>query len=176
MAHLKTLHGLSSTLLNQSAKILAALEAHPAFKAAHTILLYHSLSDEVDTHLFIQKWSKEKQILLPVVVGNELELRIYNHTEKFKIGAYGIKEPIGAAFTNYPTIDLAVVPGVAFDQKGRRLGRGKGYYDRLLPHLSAFKIGICFPFQIIEEVPTEPSDIYMDDIITLKESEKINER
>ena len=61
----------------QSAKILAALEAHPAFRAANTILLYHSLGDEVDTHTFIKKWSSEKRILLPVVVGDDLELRIY---------------------------------------------------------------------------------------------------
>ena len=61
----------------QSANILAALEAHPAFRAANTVLLYNSLNDEVDTHAFIQKWSSEKRILLPVVVGDDLELRIY---------------------------------------------------------------------------------------------------
>ena len=155
-----------------SAKILAALEAHPAFRAAKTVLLYHSLNDEVDTHDFIRKWSNKKQILLPVVVGNELELRLYTASEDMQISSYGIKEPVGEVFTDYDFIDFIVVPGVAFDQKGNRLGRGKGYYDRLLPQIpSAYKAGICFPFQLVEEVPTEPHDIRMDIIITIKENE-----
>lgn len=154
-----------------SAKILAALEAHPAFRAAETVLLYHSLNDEVDTHDFIRKWSKKKQILLPIVVGNELELRLYTGPEDMQIGSYGIEEPMGETYTDYESIDFIVVPGVAFDRKGNRLGRGKGYYDRLLPHIpSAYKAGICFPFQLVEEVPAEPHDIRMDIIITINEN------
>ena len=66
-------------------------------------------------------------------------------------------------------ITFAVIPGVAFDHTGNRLGRGKGYYDRLLPHLSkAFKVGICFPYQLIETIPTEPFDIPMDSVITIE--------
>ena len=162
----KTQHKPSAT--RQSAEIVAALEAHPAFRAANTILLYHSLKDEVDTHAFIRKWSREKRILLPVVTGDDLELRLYTGPEDLTIGAYGIEEPTGALFTDYSAIDLIVVPGVAFDRNGNRLGRGKGYYDRLLPRIpSAYKIGICFPFQLVDEVPAEPFDIRMDEIITL---------
>ena len=129
----------------QSANILTALEAHPAFRAANTVLLYHSLNDEVDTHEFIQKWSNKKRILLPVVVGDDLELRVYTGPENMSIcGVYGIEEPTGEAFTDYAAIDFIVVPGVAFDAKGNRLGRGKGYYDRLLPRIpTAYKAGIC---------------------------------
>lgn len=155
-----------------SAKILAALEAHPAFRAAKTVLLYYSLKDEVDTHAFVRKWSNQKQILLPVVVGDDLELRLYTGPEGMQISSYGIEEPVGEAFTDYDSIDLIVVPGVAFDQKGNRLGRGKGYYDRLLPQIpSAYKAGICFPFQLVEEVPAEPHDVCMDIIITINENE-----
>lgn len=151
----------------QSANILAALEAHPAFRAATTVLLYYSLADEVDTHEFIRKWSGEKRILLPVVVGDELELRVYTGTDAMTTGAYGIEEPTGEPFTDYASIDFIVVPAVAFDRKGNRLGRGKGYYDRLLPRIpSAYKAGICFPFQLVEEVPVEPFDICMDTVIT----------
>ena len=151
---LKTRHSSSAT--RQSAEILAALEAHPAFRAATTVLLYHSLKDEVDT-----------RILLPVVVGDDLELRLYTGPEDLKPGAYGIEEPTGELFTDYADIDFIVVPGVAFDRNGNRLGRGKGYYDRLLPRIpSAHKAGICFPFQLVEEVPAEPFDIRMDEIIT----------
>lgn len=156
----------------QSVEILAALEAHPAFRAANTVLLYHSLDDEVDTHAFIRKWSSSKQILLPVVIGDELELRIYTGAEDMEISHYGIEEPVGEAFTDYDSIDFIAVPGVAFDQKGNRLGRGKGYYDRLLPHIpSAYKAGICFPFQLVEEVPAESYDVRMDIIITINENE-----
>lgn len=152
----------------QSAEILAALEAHPAFRAASTVLLYHSLKDEVDTHEFIRKWSRKKRILLPVVVGDDLELRIYTRPEDMTIGAYGIDEPTGELFTDYAAIDFIAVPGVAFDRSGNRLGRGKGYYDRLLPRIpSAYKAGICFPFQLVEEVPAEAFDIRMDEVITL---------
>lgn len=152
----------------QSAEILAALEAHPAFRAASTVLLYHSLKDEVDTHAFIRKWSRKKRILLPVVVGDDLELRIYTGPEDMTIGAYGIEEPTGELFTDYAAIDFIAVPGVAFDRSGNRLGRGKGYYDRLLPRIpSAYKAGICFPYQLVEEVPAEAFDIRMDEVITL---------
>ena len=173
IALLKTQHADSTMRKLQSANILAALEAHPAFRAANTVLLYHSLNDEVDTHAFIQKWSSEKRILLPVVVGDDLELRIYTGPEDMSIsGIYGIAEPTGEIFTDYAAIDFIVVPGVAFDAKGNRLGRGKGYYDRLLPRIpSAYKAGICFPFQLVEEVPAESFDIRMDIIITINEDE-----
>ena len=121
----------------------------------------------MDTHEFIRKWSREKRILLPVVVGDDLELRLYTGPEDLNPGAYGIEEPTGELFTDYADIDFIAVPGVAFDRNGNRLGRGKGYYDRLLPRIpSAHKAGICFPFQLVEEVPAEPFDIRMDEIIT----------
>lgn len=165
VALLKTLHKSSAT--QQSVEILAALEAHPAFRAADTVLLYHSLKDEVDTHEFIRKWSRLKRILLPVVVGDDLELRVYTGPDDLAIGAYGIEEPTGARFTDYAAIGFIAVPGVAFDRNGNRLGRGKGYYDRLLPRIpAAYKAGICFPYQLVEEVPAEPFDIRMDEIIT----------
>ncbi|WP_455584582.1 5-formyltetrahydrofolate cyclo-ligase [Bacteroides sp.] len=155
-----------STLKALSADILANLERHPAFQKANTLLLYHSLKDEVQTHSFIEKWSQKKKIILPVVVGNELELRLYTGTQDLAVGAYGIAEPTGKVFTDYSSIDLAIIPGVAFDKSGHRLGRGKGYYDRLLPYIPATKFGICFPFQLLDEVPAEPFDICMNTIIT----------
>ena len=152
----------------QSAEILAALEAHPAFCAAGTVLLYHSLPDEVDTHGFIARWMDRKRLLLPVVHGDGLLLRQCSNATTLAMGRYGIAEPQGQDFTDYAAIDLAVVPGVAFDHQGNRLGRGKGYYDRLLPHLpTAYKIGICFPYQLVNDIPTDAHDIRMDEIITL---------
>ena len=82
-------------------------------------------------------------------------------------GAFHILEPVGEPFTDYDQIDVALVPGMAFDAAGHRLGRGKGYYDRFLaahPHLH--KIGVCFPFQRVAEVPSEAHDIIMDEVIS----------
>lgn len=145
---------------------MEALEAFPPFRQSDTVLLYYSLPDEVCTHDFIRRWCRSKQLLLPVVVGDELELRRYTGPDDMAIGAYGIAEPTGEAFTAWSAIDLAVVPGVAFDARGHRLGRGKGYYDRLLPHLRALKVGICYPYQLLEEVPAEPFDVLMDAVIS----------
>ena len=79
---------------------------------------------------------------------------------------YHIMEPTGPLFTRHEAIDVVVVPGVAFDAQGRRLGHGKGYYDRLLAQLPrAYKIGLCFAFQMVERVPTTPQDVAMDEVV-----------
>ena len=145
--------------------ILGTLESHPVFRSSNTILLYNSMKDEVYTHAFIEKWSKRKHILLPVVQGDEPAIRSYRNSNGLTTGDYGIKEPTGAVFHDYARIGLAVVPGVAFDTSGSRLGRGKGYYYKLLPELAAYKIGICFPFQLLDEIPTEEFDVRMDEVI-----------
>lgn len=166
--HIARLKAANGCALQQSEAIMAKVEGHPKFRSAKVVLLYHSLKDEVDTHEFVRRWSRSKQILLPVVVGDELELRPYTAPEAMSIGSYGIEEPTGSRFTDYAKIDLIIVPGVAFDLHGNRLGRGKGYYDRLLPHLPhAYRIGVCFPFQLVEEVPAEEFDIRMHEVVTL---------
>lgn len=150
----------------ESNEILHTLESLDCFRQASAILLYHSLPDEVNTHEFIKKWSNHKTILLPVVTGSELAVRKFSPDTMTK-GAYGIEEPNGTDVTNYDTIELVIVPGVAFDKKGNRLGRGKGYYDKLLPKLTnAKKIGICYSFQLCEHIPNEKHDIPMDTVIT----------
>lgn len=132
-----------------------------------TVLLYHSLPDEVDTHLLIQTLAAEgKKVLLPTIVGTELELHKYIDEQTFRTSeSFGIQESQGPLFTNYSQIDLAIIPGMAFTKKGERLGRGKGFYDRLLPKLHCPLIGLSFPFQIIDSIPCEPHDIRMNEVI-----------
>lgn len=141
---------------------------HPLFRQAKTVLLYHSLPDEVQTHEFIERISQDKRVILPVVAGNELILRPYTGISGLKNGSFGIAEPTGEDFTDFDSIEIAVVPGVGFDKHGNRLGRGKGYYDRLLPKLHSYNIGICFSFQVVAEIPAEPFDHPMDEIWTEK--------
>lgn len=137
---------------------------------AKTVLLYYPLSDEVDVRKVTETLLKESRtVLLPKVLdaqGN-MELRLYTGETDLLEGAFHILEPCGKVFSNYGTVDVAIVPGLAFDNFGHRLGRGKGYYDRILPKLSgAYKIGACFGFQLCDCVPTQDHDVLMDAIVT----------
>ena len=81
-------------------------------------------------------------------------------------GFFDIMEPVGEPFERYEDIDLAVVPGMAFDSQNNRLGRGKGYYDRMLPRLTkAYKIGVCFDFQRLPGIPADEHDCKVDEVI-----------
>lgn len=150
-------------MLRLSLEVVGRLEEHKLFQDARRVLLFSSLPDEVNTHDLIGRYYKDKQILLPTVIGDDMELHLYNGVAEQ--GAYGIDEAVGPLVTNYDTIDLAVIPGVAFDRRGNRLGRGKGYYDKFLPQLRCHTIGLCFPFQLINEIPTEPHDIKVNEVI-----------
>lgn len=123
---------------------------------------------QVDTHGLIDTlYGEGKTVVLPVVTGEgEMELRVYHGADSLRRGAFDILEPVGERFTDYESIDLAVIPGMAFDDSGHRLGRGKGYYDRFLVNLPhCYKIGMCFDFQRVEHVPCESTDIAVDEVI-----------
>jgi 5-formyltetrahydrofolate cyclo-ligase len=152
----------------QSFVRIKQLMSHPRLIAAQTIMMYYSLPDEVDTHEAIRQLVKQgKTVLLPVVTGEDsMILRRYEQATDLQTGAFGIMEPVGQPFNDYDQIELAVVPGVAFDAEGHRLGRGRGYYDRFLPLLPhAYKLGLCFDFQKVEHVPTDANDIRMDEVL-----------
>ncbi len=146
---------------------LAHLQQLPEWQSAHTILLYAALPDEVPTQALISEAvSAGKRVLLPAVVGDDLELRLYTGNDSLDVGPFNIEEPQGKAFTRFEDIELAIIPGVAFTPKGLRLGRGRGYYDRLLPLLgTALKVGLCWPFQLLNDLPAEPHDQPMDMVV-----------
>ena len=158
-------------MLSEAEKLSAAdlvferLENSAAFQMAEKILLYHSLPDELDTRRFLKKWKDIKKFFLPRVNGVNLELLPYNET-KLEIGSFYIEEPTGNDIHPVEEIELIIVPGVAFDKKGRRLGRGKGFYDRLLQSAKATKIGVGYEFQLVDDIPAEDHDVPMDIIIT----------
>lgn len=151
--------------------VLSRLLQLPRLQEAHTLLFYYSLPDEVNTHDVIDELlSQGKQIWLPKVVDDEcLEIREYSGRHDLQEGMFHIMEPVGRriAEAEYSQLDLALIPGMAFDAQGCRLGRGKGYYDRLLSLIpsSVTKIGVCFDFQKVEMVPVDSNDIPMDEVI-----------
>lgn len=147
-----------------STDIWKKIASREEFKQCNTLLLYHALPDEVQTIDFLEQWYTSKCILLPVVVGDILHLKQYLGKDAVRKSTFNILEPIGENFTALDKIELSCIPGVAFDKEGNRLGRGKGYYDKLLPAIAGLKWGICFDFQTIESLPHEPHDIQMDEI------------
>jgi len=145
--------------------IFQKIELLPEFKTAKTILLYWSCSDELPTHAIVDKWSSEKEILLPSVQDDDIQIKRYSFNQKMRKGMLGIWEP--EIFENYTgKIDLVIVPGIAFDHKKNRLGRGKGYYDRFFDHLKTVKLGVCYDFQLLNSIPARNKDVRMDKIIT----------
>ena len=145
------------------------LLAYERLSNASTVMMYYPLSDEVDVTPVIEQLAENgKTVVLPQVTGEAtMVLRRYTGKADLQEGAFGIMEPCGEIFSDYETIDVAIIPGMAFDRRGNRLGRGKGYYDRFLPLLPArvYKIGICFPFQLLDDIPMEEHDIKMDTIL-----------
>lgn len=157
----------SEERLLESQKVMATVENLPEFQAAHTVMCYHSMPNEVCTHDAIARWSKNKTIVLPRVIGDDLMLLEYS-PEKLETGKYGIFEPsLDCRQVDLDEIDLIIVPGVGFDAECNRMGHGKGYYDRLLSEKGRIKlIGVAFECQIVDSVPHCSHDIGMDKVIT----------
>ena len=149
-----------------SAAIWRKIEALPAFLEASSVLLFWSIEGEPDTHAFISRACREKRVLLPRVTDGALEIVEYS-PDRMVPGYRGIMEPDASSVCANPDeVDFAVIPGMAFDPSGRRLGRGKGCYDRFLPLLHCLKAGVCDDSHIVDEVPVEDHDIPVDLVIT----------
>ncbi len=150
-----------------SSLIIQNIEKETFFQNAETVMVYWSMNDEVITHDAVLKWYKEKRIILPCVKGDILELREFTGMDSMKAGEhFGIPEPTGPLFTDIESLDLIIIPGVAFDLCNNRMGRGKAYYDGLLKSAKAYKVGICYDFQLLVSVPADIHDIPMDIVIT----------
>lgn len=173
-------------------RIFAEVEALPAFGRARCVACFCALPDEPPTAEALRRWSCSKRVVVPRVEGDTM--RFYDYRPDALIcGAFGIEEPVVAgdsyaggmgpvdaveasspspsresgsfcALCPPESIDLLIVPGVAFTSEGARLGRGKGYYDRYLGQsgLRAFRVGVCFAHQVVEALPVEPHDRPMD--------------
>lgn len=146
--------------------VFAKVEQLPQFVEAKNVAAYWSLPDELPTHDFVEKWCKQKNLYLPVVVGDNLVFRKYASNADMQPGAFGIAEPCGDDLPDLQNIDVVIVPGVAFDAVKSRMGRGRGFYDRFLSQTNAYKIGVAFGCQLFDKIPTSDADIPVDEVIT----------
>jgi len=160
-------------VLEKSCKIRDRLFKMKDFKQASTILFYVSYNNEVYTHDMIKFCiSNKKNVVVPIAdkKNNKLILSKLENWDDLSIGSYNILEPKKEKMKEISVdeIDLIIVPGVGFDEKGHRIGHGKGYYDSLLKNVKSPTIGLAFEFQIIKNIPFEKHDVPVDKIVTEK--------
>ena len=140
------------------------------FKRAKIVMFYIAFKGEVETEEMIKEAQKSGKIVtVPVCKPHKLALEpcILDSHANLKRGPYGVKEPVEERCVPLSALQLVIVPGIAFDKKGNRLGRGKGYYDRLLQKLpkKIKSIGLAFDFQILLSVPSSTHDVAVGRVI-----------
>jgi len=155
----------------KSEEIFNTIINDPLYQNANVIAFYNSTSDEVDTHKLIEySRSLGKTVLLPRTVSYDLIFFAITNDTKYQKSEFGITEPIGGLVYSPEKIDLVIVPGIAFDKEGNRIGYGGGYYDRYLEWSKRPSIALCFQEQILDEtIPAEEYDMKVDIIQTDKE-------
>ena len=154
----------------KSADIERTLFSLPEFRAAPRVLFFASFQSEVDTHHMIRRSLAEgKHVVLPKVRGKELDLiEIASFDRDVAPGAWGIPEPETGTPVTLKDIDLIIVPGSVFDERGNRVGYGGGFYDRLLPAYHGPTVALAFELQIVAAVPADPHDVPVRKIVTEK--------
>lgn len=162
-----------------SAAICDTFVALPEYASAKTVMYYIDVRTEVRTRQHLpQALASGKRIVVPYCVNDVLELFHLEDMDELAIGMYRILEPrdelrsVAAKRVPVEELDLVMVPGVAFDRRGARMGHGKGYYDKLLEHarLDTPLVALAFECQLFPEIPTQHHDVFMDKIITERET------
>lgn len=147
-----------------------AIAAHglAAWRDLQTVAAYLSFGTEPPTvALLDQLTSHDVRILLPVIDGDRLDWAVYAGTDSVAVGPLGIREPAGERLGvgALASADVVVVPALAVDAHGNRLGRGRGYYDRALAEVSATVVAVIYDEELIDDVPTETHDRRVDAIL-----------
>jgi 5-formyltetrahydrofolate cyclo-ligase len=156
---------------SDSEKLCAKLKEQPAFQKARSILFFAPLPEEPDLWPLVNETlAGKKMVALPCFDADNqtyLPRRITDIHVEILSGKFGIREPATTCVAiPLDDLDLVLVPGVAFDLNGHRVGRGKGFYDRLLQNFSGEKIGVAFDEQMVDAIPVEENDVRMDLILT----------
>ena len=159
----------------KSELIIAKLKRRAEFRNSIGLMFYIATANEVDTKpLILEMLQQRREVIVPYVdrkTDSLMPVQMHDFKGDLGPGSYGILEPRPELVRLFDLnrLDLVLVPGIAFDRRGHRLGRGKGYYDRFLktlpPHVKCF--GLAFDFQIVQSVPTDEFDMSVDRIITI---------
>jgi len=160
---------------NRSAGICQRLMTFPLWSAAKTVSIYVDFRDEVQTEsLIVAALASGKRVAVPFCLPDKtLGMFALESLTELQPGKFGIPEPPRSLQTEAARLvapsqlDLLVIPGLAFDHAGQRMGYGVGHYDRLIPRLrpDCLKIGLAFAAQVVEQLPTEPHDAPMDFVV-----------
>ena len=143
--------------------------ALPAVADATTVMAFSSFGSEVDTGPIIERLERDgRRVSLPRVEGRDIVAVAYRSGDRVIPTSFGAMEPAGGEKVAPEEIDLVIVPGLAFDRSGHRVGYGRGFYDRYLAALrpDALTVGICFSVQLVDEVPQGRSDRPVDLVVT----------
>lgn len=155
----------AETAAEKSRLICGIVSDSEIYKSAEFIAVYMALKNEVSVKYIADKaFADGKRVCVPVTCGEDIYLSEIYVGDEFVTGNFGIKEPKIKRKTN--EADLIFVPGLAFSEKGERLGWGGGYYDRLTASATAVNVGICYEMQIRNDIETESHDRKMDYIVT----------
>src|SRR3989338_647774 len=160
----------------KSQKIIENLKATKEYRTSSLILFYVSFNNEVSTIGLIRELlkTKEKKVLVPYVEKNNplLQVSLLENFNDLEKGKYNILEPRKDKIkkTDVKKIGIVLVPGIAFDKKGHRIGYGHGYYDRFLNTLGSGtkKIGLAYDFQVVDSVTKEKHDVVLNIVISEK--------
>ncbi len=165
----------SAAMATKSAAVCSALAATDQFADADVIMAYLFMPGELDIDEMVRgAFDAGKTVLVPRVesqVGRMTAIQCTSLQTGLSVSSYGIREPVGGEEFPARQIDLIIVPGLAFDRAGNRLGRGGGYYDRFLtqPGLTAVRCAVAFHEQLVECVPASPHDQPVDLLVTDKQ-------
>jgi len=177
VAHLRRLHQQDGERL--SGAIFERLVELPQYARARTVLCYVSFRSEVSTHAFFARmWADGKRVVVPYCRAQHLELFCFSNFDDLAPGMLGILEPKpelrvqSQRRAEVQELDLLVIPGLAFDRQGGRLGYGKGYFDRLLlgARADALLAAVAFECQLFDNVPMQSYDVRVDAVITENDS------
>jgi len=157
-------------------KIFTILEDQDFFKSSEKIFIYVGFGSEISTEIFIKKWINKKQIFVPKIDNNTMNLVHITSLQELTEGHFGILEPTS---TTYYTeeVDLVITPSIVFDKNGYRLGYGKGYYDKYFSSREyGISVGLSYHKLLQDNVPKEDHDKKVDVIITEEKTFIINEK
>jgi len=153
-----------------SHSLFQQLISRPDIQSAKAIAAYSSFDNEVSvTEFIVWALAQGKRVALPYFQNDCYDIAWIQTLDDLKQGKFGIMEPTVTALScslEKKDIDIWLVPGVAFTREGRRLGYGKGFYDRLLLDVPGKKLGMAYPFQLVESLPQDSHDIVMDEVVS----------